>query len=273
MKNIGILGFGQMGKGIALAFLACDYSVFVYDTKLNYIEDMKFIFNKLKKLNKEDNLKHLIIKTELKDFSESNLIIEAISENLIEKQNVISNISQYCNDKTIFVSNTSSISITELAKSYRYPENFMGMHFMNPANIMPLIEGIIGDKTSEFTLNVVKEYANSLNKTLVCLKDSPGFIVNRLLFTLINEAINLLSENITTKEDIDLAMKLGCNFPMGPLTLADFIGLDTCLEILKILYNDLGEKFKPNYLLEEYVLNGKLGKKTGEGFYKYGEKK
>jgi len=273
MKNIGILGFGQMGKGIALAFLAHDYSVFVYDIKLNYIEDMQFISDKLKKINKENNVKNLIIKTELKDFSNNDLIIEAISEDLAKKQDIISNISKYCDNQTILVTNTSSISITELAKSYKYPENFMGMHFMNPANIMPLIEGVLGEKTSEITLNQIKEYANSLNKTLVCLKDNPGFIVNRLLFALINEAINLLSENITTKEDIDLAIKLGCNFPMGPLTLADFIGLDTCLAILDILYNDLGGRFKPNSLLKEYVLLGKLGKKTGEGFYSYGDKK
>jgi 3-hydroxybutyryl-CoA dehydrogenase len=206
---------------------------------------------------------------DLEDCKDADLIIEAVVENENIKKQIFHDLDRICPVKTIFTTNTSSISITRLAHDTKRPERFAGMHFMNPAYIMKLVEVVQGLRTSEETISIVKSFVERMGKIPVVVNDSPGFISNRILMSMINEAVFSLQEGVTTRENIDTIMKLGANHPMGPLELADFIGLDICLSILEVLHHDLGEKYRPCPLLRKMVAGGKLGRKNGEGFYEY----
>ena len=218
----------------------------------------------------EETKARIVHHTDLEKVSECDFVVEAISENPEAKIKLFRIISPLIKPNAVLASNTSSISITKLAAAVEFPQNVIGMHFMNPVPVMKLIEVIKGLQTSEETVKKTLELAKLMGKVHTESQDRPGFIVNRVLIPYINEAIQVLSENIATREHIDASMKLGTNVPMGPLQLADLIGLDTCLGIMQVLHRDIGDsKYRPSTLLVNYVNAGWLGKKTGKGFYEY----
>ncbi|MDY9922728.1 3-hydroxyacyl-CoA dehydrogenase family protein [Methanobacterium sp.] len=270
---VGVIGTGQMGLGIAECILLHNHEV-VLKTRKN---GEKIISEMIKKISKNatvdqisEYIGNLKVTTDYNNMKDCDIVIEAVVEDINIKKEVFINLSQICEDKTIFATNTSSISIDEIAKSTKRPEKVIGMHFFNPVSKMKLIEVIIGNKTSKNTQKWVKKFSRDLNKEPILVKDSPGFLVNRLLLPQINEAVLLLEENLASKEDIEKAMKLGLNHPMGPFQLADFIGIDICISILEILHQNLhDEKLKPAKMLYDLEKEGKLGFKKGEGFYKY----
>lgn len=271
--RVGVVGTGQMGYGIAECILRNGHYMII---KTRSEKDS--IISKFKKRLSKDYteeqmneiLKKLKVTLDYSDMSDCDIVIEAVPEDLDAKKVVFEELSKYCVEKTIFATNTSSISIDEIAESINRSEKVIGMHFFNPVSRMDLIEVVIGDKTLEYTQKWVLNFAQDLQKSPIVVKNSPGFIVNRLLLPQINESILLLEEGVAKKEDIDKAMKLGLNHPMGPFQLADFIGLDICLSILDTIYTNLGnEKYKPAKTLVKMVKDGKLGFKSGEGFYKY----
>ena len=277
--KIGVIGAGQMGAGIAQVAAMCGCEVKLYDTHPESLaKGMKFIESILQKGvekekitpdQKQKTLSNLTPVSDLTTFSDSELCIEAIIENFEIKKTLFEKLDGILPSKGILCSNTSSISITKLAATTKRPSQFIGMHFMNPVPVMQLVEVIRGLQTSDETFAVVKALCEKMGKTLVKGIDGPGFVVNRILCPMINEAIFLLQEGVSA-EDIDNAMKLGTNQPMGPLTLADFVGLDTLLYILRILHSELGEdKYRPCPLLVKYVEAGWYGKKSGRGFYTY----
>jgi 3-hydroxybutyryl-CoA dehydrogenase len=280
VQCVGVIGAGQMGQGIAQTAAQSGFGVCVADQNLEAAKHaVAKISGQLDKMvskqkmtadqaaNVMSNLKAVASVRDLKD---CDLVIEAVSESLELKKRIWSEVDSVSKPEAIFVSNTSSISITELAASTRRPGKFAGMHFMNPVPIMKLVEGIRGIQTTDETFNEVRAVAEKMGKTFIVARDMPGFAVNRILMPMINEAIYALYEGIASIEDIDSAMKLGTNQPMGPLTLADFIGLDTCLAIMNVLHEGLGDsKYRPCPLLKQYVTAGWLGKKSGRGFYKY----
>jgi 3-hydroxybutyryl-CoA dehydrogenase len=279
-KNIAVIGAGTMGNGIAHVFSQKNFTVYLVDAEQGLLEKaMKTIdANMDRQIKKEiitndqkqqflENIKPIVGINNLSD--NIGLIIEAIIENKDAKIKLFNSLDKIINPNCIFASNTSSISITEIAKSSR-PEKFCGMHFMNPVPIMQLIEIVRGYSTSQDTFNTVKEVSLFLDKTPVEVYDYPGFVSNRILIPMINEAIFALHEGVASAADIDTVMKLGMNHPMGPLTLADFIGLDVCLDIINVLYEGFKDsKYRPCPLLVKMVNAGKLGRKTKEGFYKY----
>ncbi len=280
VKNVGVLGAGQMGSGIAQVFAGKGFKVKLVDVSSDMlkkaIDGISGSCEKLIKKNlmsaeqKSQLLGNISTGNSLKDFNNSDYIVEAVSENLNLKLEIFKEMDQVAPQHAILTSNTSSISITKIAAATRRPEKVAGMHFMNPVPLMKLVEGIRGLQTSDETFNVMTKLVATLDKTLVVSKDMPGFIVNRILMPMINEAVFALHEGLGSVNDIDQAMKLGTNQPMGPLTLADFIGLDTCLAILKVLHEGLGDpKYRPCPLLVKYVEAGWLGKKSGRGFYNY----
>jgi len=277
ISRVGIIGAGVMGSGIAIALARKGIKVIV---RSRHKEDKVFENIRarlLKALNKgkisEDEkdsiLENIMGTTGLELVSDTDLIIESIIEDLEEKQKLFKELDKLCSSNTIFSSNTSSLKISEIASVTNRPDKFVGLHFMNPADIIPLVEVV---RTSEVSEEVVKEivlFVESIDKEPVIVEDIPGFILNHLLILTINEAINMVYNKIATPEDIDKIMQLGANHPLGPIVLADLIGLDIVLNISKNLYKFFGDKYKPSPLLEEMVSAGKLGKKTGEGFYKY----
>ncbi|MGE5437741.1 MAG: 3-hydroxybutyryl-CoA dehydrogenase [Syntrophothermus sp.] len=280
IKKVSVVGGGTMGNGICHLFAQKGYYV-------NLIEVNEDLANKaistissnldrqIKKevITEKDKSETLSRISKVIGFDEklqdTDLFIEAVFENKDVKLNIFNNIYKYAKPEAIIASNTSSISITELAGNNR-PGQFIGMHFMNPVPVMQLVEIIRGYSTSNETYNTIKELTQKLGKTPVEVFDYPGFVSNRILMPMINEAIFALMEGVASKEDIDTVMKLGMNHPMGPLTLADFIGLDVCLNIMEVLYTGFNDsKYRPCPLLKKMVLAGKLGRKTKEGFYKY----
>lgn len=276
--KIGVIGAGTMGVGIAQVFAQKEgFKVFLCSSGLESARRGKEKLEKLLlkrvdagKVSLDDakqTLDHISVCTKA-DCSACDLIIESVREDFELKRNLFAEMQKICKDDCIFATNTSSLSVTELAKGIRQP--VVGMHFFNPAPVMQLVEIIAGVGTSEETVNIVMQLTERVGKTPIRVKESSGFVVNRLLIPMINEAINLLEDNIATAEDIDKAMRLGANFPMGPLELADYIGLDVCLAIMRNIQEQTGNiKYQPGLLLQKLVNEGKLGKKSGEGIYSY----
>jgi 3-hydroxybutyryl-CoA dehydrogenase len=280
IKSIGVIGSGQMGRGIAQVAAMSGFDVTLFDISedaLNFALD--FIKKQLDKgVTKQkwdqnfvnETLSRISGTLNMNDFSDSDLIVEAATENKAIKLDIFKKIDEIAKPEALLASNTSSISITEIAAVTKRADQVAGMHFMNPVPVMKLVEGIRGLETSEETFKAVEEAAVKMGKVFVKAKDMPGFAVNRILMPMINEAVYALYEGIASVEDIDQAMKLGTNQPMGPLTLADFIGLDTCLAIMEVLFDGLSDtKYRPCPLLKQYVAAGRLGRKNGRGFYEY----
>lgn len=279
-KKVGVLGAGQMGNGITQVVAAHGVAVVMVDLAQAALDKgMQTISGSCDRLIKkeamsEEQKKTLLSKiqtsTEMSALKDCDLVIEAVTEKIDLKLKIFKDLDSIVQPSAILCSNTSSISMTLIASATKRPDKVCGMHFMNPVPLMKLVEGIRGLQTSDETFNRVVEFAKFLDKTFVVSKDMPGFVVNRILMPMINEAVYTLHEGIASAEDIDSAMKLGTNQPMGPLTLADFIGLDTCLAIMNVLHDGLGDsKYRACPLLVKYVEAGWLGKKTGRGFYNY----
>lgn len=281
IKSIGVIGAGQMGNGIAQVAAFHGYDVVMYDVAQTSLDKglatiSASLDRLLKKatINEEQKVKTLSrmkLTQNINDLKDMDFIVEAATENIDLKLKIFKELDQIVKKEALLTSNTSSISITKIASVTSRPTQVVGMHFMNPVPLMKLVEGIRGLQTSDETFLTVKQVAEKLDKVFVPSdKDMPGFIVNRILMPMINEAIYTLHEGIASVESIDQAMKLGTNQPMGPLTLADFIGLDTCLAIMNVLHIGLGDsKYRPCPLLVKYVEAGWLGKKSGRGFYNY----
>lgn len=280
MEKIFVIGAGTMGSGIVQAFAQKGYEVIVRDIKDEFVDRGITGINKsLSKLVtkgkvteefKEEVLSRITGTTDLNMAQDCDLVIEAAVENMVIKKEIFAELDRICKAETILASNTSSLSITEVASATNRPDRVIGMHFFNPATIMKLVEIIKGMATSQETFDKVKELAVAIGKEPVEVAEAPGFVVNRILIPMINEAVGIYAEGVASVEDIDTAMKLGANHPMGPLALGDLIGLDVCLAIMDVLYNETGDtKYRAHSLLRKYVRAGWLGRKSGRGFYNY----
>ncbi|AZV62035.1 3-hydroxybutyryl-CoA dehydrogenase [Peribacillus castrilensis] len=280
IQKVMVIGAGQMGSGIAQVCAMSGYEVLLHDLKDEYVEkglgtiaknlSRQVEKGKMESEEKDAILSRLTSSTNLKNAAAVDLVIEAAVENMEIKTRIFAELDEITPRHVILASNTSSLPITEIAAATKRPEKVIGMHFMNPVPVMKLVEVIRGLATADEVYQEVEKMAESLNKVPVEVNDFPGFVANRILMPMINEAIYTLYEGVATKEAIDDVMKLGMNHPMGPLTLADFIGLDTCLYIMETLHQGLGDdKYRPCPLLRKYVKAGWLGKKSGRGFYEY----
>jgi 3-hydroxybutyryl-CoA dehydrogenase len=280
IKTFGVIGAGQMGNGITQVAAMSGLNVIMNDIKDEFVERglatiTKILSRNVDKGKMTDDEKNAVlgrIKTSvsLKDMSSADFVVEAAVENETLKFQIFKDLDEICESGVILATNTSSIPIGRIAAQTRRPEKVIGMHFMNPVPVMKLVEVIPGIATSEETLKVTWELSEKFGKTPAKANDFPGFIANRILLPMINEAVYCLYHNVGTREDIDTVMKLGMNHPMGPLTLADLIGLDTCLAVMETLYDGFKDsKYRPCPLLRKYVEAGWLGRKTGKGFYEY----
>ena len=284
MKKISIIGAGTMGNGIAQVFAMNNYHVNLIDLNSNSLsKGINSIMTNLDRMIKRDiissdqkraTLDNIITTMEINSAESSDLVIEAVTENIEIKLKLFKQLDQICSKETILATNTSSISITEIAASTNRPEKVIGMHFMNPVPIMKLIEVIRGRKTSDETTKSIIGISETIKKIAIEVNDYPGFIANRILLPMINEAIEALNTGVAKVSNIDSIMKIGMGYPMGPLQLADFIGLDVCLSILEVMHEGFKDsKYAPSELLVNMVKSGKLGVKSGEGFYDYSESK
>lgn len=280
IQNVMVIGAGQMGSGIAQVCAMAGYKVYLNDLKEEFVQkgfatiqknlQRQVDKEKMTAEEKQEVLSRLTASTDLQDAAQTDLVIEAAVENMKIKSDIFAKLDQITPEHTILATNTSSLPITEIAAATKRPEKVIGMHFMNPVPVMKLVEIIRGLATSEEVYQAIEDMTKTLKKTPVEVNDFPGFVSNRILMPMINEAIYTLYEGVAEKEAIDEVMKLGMNHPMGPLTLADFIGLDTCLYIMETLHDGFGDdKYRPCPLLRKYVKAGWLGRKTGRGFYSY----
>jgi 3-hydroxybutyryl-CoA dehydrogenase len=280
IKTVGVIGAGQMGNGIAHVAAAAGYNVLLHDLSKERVEAGLATINgnmtrqvsrgKISEEDRDRALRRIAYAPSLEAFGDAELVIEAATEDEDTKRKILTALCPNLKPPALIGSNTSSISITRLAAVTDRPEQFIGMHFMNPVPVMDLVEMIRGIATDESTFAVARRFAESLGKTVTVAEDFPAFIVNRILLPMVNEAVYTLYEGVGSVEAIDLAMRLGARHPMGPLQLADFIGLDTCLSVMQVLYEGLADtKYRPCPLLVKYVEAGWLGRKTQRGFYDY----
>lgn len=284
IRKIFVVGSGLMGSGIAQTAIQCGYEVILNDQSKAALErGVTGITKRLERLvekgkmtaeEKDACLARLTTSVSVHVASNVDLVIEAIYENLEAKQAIFQQLDKICDSRTIFASNTSSISMTSLAAATSRPDRVVGLHFFSPVPVMSLVEIVYGLRTSQETIDAVTEVGKQMGKRPILAKDKPGFIVNRMLLPMLNEAVQVLDEDIGTVEDVDEGMLRGCNHPMGPLALADMIGLDILLEVMETFYIDLGDtKYRPAHLLRKMVAAGYLGRKSGAGFYVYEEGK
>jgi 3-hydroxybutyryl-CoA dehydrogenase len=278
--KIFVLGAGTMGSGIVQAFAQTGYEVVMRDIEESFVQRGFGIISKnleksvqkgkITEEEKKDIVSRITPTTDMSLAKDADLVVEAAVENMSIKKKIFAELDGLCKPEAILATNTSSLSITDVASATKRPDKVIGMHFFNPVPVMKLVEVIKGIATSEETKNIVVEVSKKLGKDPVEVEEAPGFVVNRILIPMINEAVGILADNVASAEDIDLAMKLGANHPMGPLALADLIGIDVCLAIMEVLYTEFGDsKYRPHPLLRKMSRAGYLGKKSGKGFFDY----